>query len=71
MFTQERTPMSDLVVGGPVPVNSYDNAIVAALIENRPVMLVHAFNVWLVLTSAIEWILIGLALRAVLRRLSK
>ena len=34
-------------------------------------MLVHAFNVWLVLTSAIEWILIGLALRAVLRRLSK
>ncbi|MFE2752864.1 hypothetical protein ACFXGA_12795, partial [Actinosynnema sp. NPDC059335] len=36
--------MSDLVVGGPVPVNSYDNAIVAALVENRPVMLVHAFN---------------------------
>ncbi|MFI9011563.1 hypothetical protein ACIGNX_30440 [Actinosynnema sp. NPDC053489] len=44
MYTQERTPMANLVVGGPVPVNSHDNAIVAALIENRPVMLVHAFN---------------------------
>ncbi|MFJ9431204.1 hypothetical protein ACIRQY_16295 [Streptomyces sp. NPDC101490] len=44
MYTQERTAMSNLVVGGPVAVNSYDNAIVAALIENRPVMLVHAFN---------------------------
>jgi len=44
VYTQERTPMADLVVGGPVPVNSYDNAIVAALVENRPVMLVHAFN---------------------------
>lgn len=44
MYTQERTTMSNLVVGGPVAVNSYDNAIVAALIENRPVMLVHAFN---------------------------
>jgi hypothetical protein len=44
MYTQERTAMSNLVVGGPVAVNSHDNAIVAALIENRPVMLVHAFN---------------------------
>ncbi|MFD4373355.1 hypothetical protein [Streptomyces sp. NPDC058486] len=44
MYTQERTSMSNLVVGGPVAVNSYDNAIVAALLENRPVMLVHAFN---------------------------
>ncbi|MFF1487585.1 hypothetical protein ACIGZH_23850 [Streptomyces sp. NPDC058319] len=44
MYTQERTTMSNLVVGGPVAVNSYDNAIVAALVENRPVMLVHAFN---------------------------
>ncbi|MFE4667231.1 hypothetical protein ACFRI7_26870 [Streptomyces sp. NPDC056716] len=44
MYTQERTVMSNLVVGGPVAVNSYDNAIVAALIENRPVMLIHAFN---------------------------
>ena len=44
MYTQERTTMSNLVVGGPVAVNSYDNAIVAALLENRPVMLVHAFN---------------------------
>ncbi|GAA2252810.1 hypothetical protein GCM10010232_46590 [Streptomyces amakusaensis] len=44
MYTQERTAMSNLVVGGPVAVNSYDNAIVAALLENRPVMLVHAFN---------------------------
>lgn len=44
MYTQERTAMANLVVGGPVAVNSYDNAIVAALVENRPVMLVHAFN---------------------------
>jgi hypothetical protein len=44
MYTQERTPMAELIVGGPVPLNSYDNAIVAALIENRPVMLIHAFN---------------------------
>ncbi|MFD4278209.1 hypothetical protein ACWGH7_23515 [Streptomyces cyaneofuscatus] len=44
MYTQERTAMSNLVVGGPVAVNSYDNAIVAALLETRPVMLVHAFN---------------------------
>jgi hypothetical protein len=44
MYTQERTAMSNLVVGGPVAVNSYDNAIVAALLESRPVMLVHAFN---------------------------
>ncbi|WP_043267645.1 hypothetical protein [Streptomyces sp. CT34] len=44
MYTQERTTMANLVVGGPVAVNSYDNAIVAALVENRPVMLVHAFN---------------------------
>ncbi|KIX78044.1 hypothetical protein SF12_10755, partial [Streptomyces sp. MBRL 601] len=44
MYTQERTATANLVVGGPVAVNSYDNAIVAALLENRPVMLVHAFN---------------------------
>ncbi|MFD4291550.1 hypothetical protein ACFWRD_33755 [Streptomyces sindenensis] len=44
MDIQERTEMSNLVVGGPVAVNSYDNAITAALVENRPVMLVHAFN---------------------------
>jgi hypothetical protein len=44
MYTQERTTMANMVVGGPVAVNSYDNAIVAALLENRPVMLVHAFN---------------------------
>ncbi|MGN5633507.1 hypothetical protein [Streptomyces sp. AC154] len=44
MYTQERTTMSNLVVGGPVAVNSYDNTIVAALLENRPVMLVHALN---------------------------
>jgi hypothetical protein len=31
--------------------------------------LVFAFNVWLVLTSSIESVVIGLALRAVLRRL--
>jgi hypothetical protein len=44
MFTQERTPMANLIVGGPIPTNSYDNSIVAALIESRPVMLIHALN---------------------------
>ncbi|WP_437685499.1 hypothetical protein [Sorangium sp. So ce176] len=44
MYTQERKAMADLVAGGPTPVNSYDNSIVAALVENRPIMLVHAFN---------------------------
>lgn len=33
--------------------------------------LVLAFNVWLVLTSAVEWAAVGLSLRAVLRRLSQ
>jgi hypothetical protein len=44
MFTQERTPMAELIVGGPIPTNSYDNSIVAALIDNRPVMLINALN---------------------------
>jgi hypothetical protein len=44
MFTQERTPMAELIVGGPIPTSSYDNSIVAALIENRPVMLINALN---------------------------
>jgi hypothetical protein len=30
---------------------------------------VWGFNIWLVLTSAIEWIALGLALRAIARRL--
>jgi hypothetical protein len=29
------------------------------------------FNVWLVLTSSGEWVVVGLTLSAVLRRLSK
>jgi hypothetical protein len=33
--------------------------------------LVLGFNVWLVVTSAVEWAAVGLTLRAVLRRLSK
>jgi len=32
---------------------------------------VWGFNVWLVFTSAVEWILIGLALRTMIQRLSK
>jgi hypothetical protein len=30
---------------------------------------VWSFNIWLVLTSAIEWIAVGLALHAIMRRL--
>jgi hypothetical protein len=33
--------------------------------------LVWVFNVWLVLTSSGEWVVVGLTLSAVLRRLSK
>lgn len=33
--------------------------------------LVWAFNVWFVVTSAVEWVVVGLTLRAVFRRLSK
>ncbi|MFH8623662.1 hypothetical protein ACH4A8_17415 [Streptomyces vietnamensis] len=44
MYTQERKALANLVVSGPVAEASYDSAIVAALNENKPVMLVHAFN---------------------------
>ncbi|MEU3448851.1 hypothetical protein AB0H29_16780 [Streptomyces thermolilacinus] len=44
MSTQEDAAMTNRVAGGPAAVNSYDNATVAALVESKPVMLVHAFN---------------------------
>ena len=34
-----------------------------------PLAFIWGFNIWLVITSAIEWILVGLALRIVVRRL--
>ena len=33
--------------------------------------LVWGFNVWLVLTTAAEWVVVGLTLRAMLRRVSE
>ncbi|MGA5874011.1 hypothetical protein [Streptomyces cinereoruber] len=44
MYDQERTKMNNLVTGDPVDVNARGNAMQAALKENRPFMLVHAFN---------------------------
>ncbi|MCZ9351669.1 hypothetical protein NGM36_18085 [Streptomyces mutabilis] len=36
--------MSKLLVGGPTAVNACGNATVPALVGNKPVMLVHAYN---------------------------
>lgn len=33
--------------------------------------IIWAFNLWLVLTSALEWVTVGLTLRCMLRRLSR
>jgi len=36
-----------------------------------PPAFIWGFNIWLVFTSAIEWILVGLAVRIVIRRVLK
>ena len=55
--------------------SNYPGAFAAGCVQYRGIgpspALIFAFNVWLVLTSAIEWVVAGLALRAALRRLSK
>jgi hypothetical protein len=54
-------------------LSNYPGAFAARWVQYRGIgpspALVCAFNVWLVLTSSIEWMVIGLALRGVLRRL--
>jgi len=56
-------------------LSNYPGAFAARWVQYRGIgpspALVCAFNVWLVLTSSIEWVVIGLALRTVIRRLSK
>ena len=56
-------------------LSNYPGAFGARWVQYRGIgpspALVLAFNIWLVLTSSIEWVVIGLALRAVLRRLLK
>jgi hypothetical protein len=56
-------------------LSNYPGAFAARWVQYRGIgpspALVFAFNVWLVLTSSIECVVIGLALRAVLRRLLK
>lgn len=56
-------------------LSNYPGAFSARWVQYRGIgpspALVFAFNVWLVLTSSLEWVVIGLALRAMLRRLSK
>ena len=56
-------------------LSNYPGALSAGLVRYRGIgpspMLVFAFNVWLVLSSSIQWIVIGLTLRAALRRLTR
>jgi hypothetical protein len=56
-------------------LSNYLGAFSARWVQYRGIgpspALIFAFNVWLILTSSIEWVVIGLALRAVLLRLSK
>ena len=56
-------------------LSNYPGAFAARWVQYRGIgpspTLVYAFNVWLVLTSSVEWVLIGLALRVVLRWLSR
>jgi hypothetical protein len=55
--------------------SNYPGTFAARWVQYRgiapPPALIWAFNVWLILTSAIEWVAVGLTLRAVLRHLSK
>ncbi len=56
-------------------LSNYPGAFAARWVQYRGIgpspTLVYTFNVWLVLTSSIEWVVIGLVVRALLPRLSK
>jgi hypothetical protein len=56
-------------------LSNYPGAFAARWVKYRGIApspaFFYAFNVWLVLTSAIEWVAVGLMLRGVLRRLMK
>jgi hypothetical protein len=54
-------------------ISNYPGVFAARWIQYRgiapPLWMIWSFNVWLVITSAIEWMLVGLVLRAALIRL--
>src|SRR5215813_7707670 len=56
-------------------LSNYPGTFAARWVQFRGIApspaLIRGFNVWLVLTSAIEWVAIGLVLRTLLRRLSR
>lgn len=51
-------------------VSNYPGVFTARCVQYRGIApssgIVWAFNVWLILTSAVEWVVVGLGLRAVL-----
>jgi len=53
--------------------SNYPGVFAARWVQYRGIApstaMVWAFNIWLILTSAIEWIAVGLAVRAIMRRL--
>jgi hypothetical protein len=55
-------------------VSNYPGTVAVRWIQFRGIAplrtIIWAFNIWLVLTSAIAWVAAGLILRTVLRRLS-
>ena len=56
-------------------LSNYPGTFAARWVQFRGIApsptLIWAFNAWLVLTSAIEWVVVGLVLRTVVRRLSE
>jgi hypothetical protein len=55
--------------------SNYPGACAARLVQYRGIGpsagMIFAFNVWLVLTSALEWIAVGLIVRSLLRMRSR
>ena len=56
-------------------LSNYPGTFAARWVQFRGIApsaaLVLVFNVWLVLTSAVEWVVVGLVLQSVFRRLSE
>jgi len=56
-------------------ISNYPGVFAAKWVQYRGIApsaaMIWTFNIWLVLTSAIEWIAVGLVLRATMQRLSK
>ena len=56
-------------------LSNYPGAFAARWVQYKGIgpsrTIIYAFDVWLVLTSSVEWVVIGLALRGVFRWLSR